>query len=87
MSTLNHSLTGQLPINRKMLSSEHHKELIGKLTNNKYIKSLQENPFIKKDIDDLNKIVNSNIVSDFFKYISIKKSMMMNLSVKVNLEN
>lgn len=48
MSTLNHSLTGQLPINRKMLSSEHHKELIGKLTNNKYIKSLQENPFIKK---------------------------------------
>lgn len=73
MSTLNHSLTGQLPINRKMLSSEHHKELIGKLTNNKYIKSLQENPFIKKDIDDLNKIVNSNIVSDFFKYISIKK--------------
>ena len=48
MSTLNHSLTGQLPINRKMLSSEHHKELIGKLTNNKYIKSLQENPFYQK---------------------------------------
>lgn len=73
MSTLNHSLTGQLPINRKMLSSEHHKDLIGKLTNNKYIKSLQENPYIKKDIEDLNKIVNSNIVSDFFKYINIRK--------------
>lgn len=50
-----------------------HKDLIGKLTNNKYIKSLQENPYIKKDIEDLNKIVNSNIVSDFFKYINIRK--------------
>ena len=67
MSTLNHSLTHQLPINTQMLSSEHHKELIGKLTNNKYIDSLKENPFIKKDIDELNKIVASNIVNDFFK--------------------
>lgn len=73
MSTLNHSLTHQLPINTQMLSSEHHKELIGKLTNNKYIDSLKENPFIKKDIDELNKIVASNIVNDFFKYISLKK--------------
>ena len=77
MAELNNSLNeGELPIDGELLSSSRQKRLIKDLTDNKYISEKTKNhPIIKKDIERLSKIVNKNIINDFFEIYS-KQSLM-----------
>lgn len=72
MAALNNSLNdGELPIDRELLSSSRQKRLIRDLTDNKYIsKETKEHEVIKRDISRLSKIINKNIINDFWDIYS-----------------
>lgn len=79
MAVLNDQLNeGELPIDGDLLSSSRQKRLIRDLTDNKYIsKETNNHDIIKRDINRLSKIVNKNIINDFWDIYS-KQNLMNN---------
>lgn len=74
MAELNDILNdGELPIEDEMLSIKRQKKLIKDLTQNKYFKSDElKNDVIKRDIRQLNKKIDRNLIEDFFNVLDLK---------------